>query len=90
MSETIVDPHLTEQRKYLGSRPGMAHFAGTGPRGKQCYDCINFVRPAVIIRAKGMRCYKYFQMMKHWHPSPLPSITRACKYFEQRQWKKSL
>lgn len=85
MGTPIANEYLTEQEQYRGSRPGMAHFAGTGPRGKECWDCAFYGRPDGLMRSRGMRCRKYAELMGGWHVDPLPSGARACKYFEQKK-----
>jgi hypothetical protein len=60
---------------------GMAHWAGTGPKGKACGDC-EHLQPRGSI---GYGCALYSRMMNGHQPvNSIPRNTRACKYFERR------
>ena len=71
---------------------GMAHFAGSGPPGKHCYDCQLF-RMKVRKSGKGF-CAKYVEMMSanlltasNKKPPQFASHMRACKHFMEIQAK---
>jgi len=74
------------------SHPGMAHFAGTGPAGKSCRECVFWKHEPHAYRAKNGKyggaikpavCMKYQQITLQ-EGSPVPDEARACKYFEQK------
>jgi hypothetical protein len=69
------DPILAEQ--ISASRPGMAHFAATGPLGATCKQC-SYWQNATGKR----RCAKYRQLTGHSGP-PIAGILEACRYFER-------
>ena len=82
---TIITYGMTEapiDKLARGTVPGMAHFAGTGPKGKYCGDCVYLV---TRIGAKGYGCDKYRMMMGRRTENEVPRQTRACKYFENRK-----
>jgi hypothetical protein len=77
-----VDPHLTYDpvdRLMAHSVPGMAHFAGTGPKGKTCGECAYWML---------QRCDKYRQLAHRPGPRNIPFHTSSCKYFVQAQHAK--
>lgn len=57
---------------FARSYPGMAHFAGTGPRNKLCKDCASYI---------GSDCAKYRAMTGQSPKRGIPPATPACKYF---------
>jgi len=78
--------HLTRSPIDYAARisyPGMAHFAGTGPDGKYCRDCIHWDRRPDdrTIVAKPAPCKKYSKMMRGIGKN-VPGSAFACKYFE--------
>jgi len=84
MSEnlTVIDREFENKRRM--THAGMAHWAGTGPRGTTCGDCFYLVsKPHGL--GSTMRCDKYRQMMKHWGTAPIPRTTPSCKYFIERK-----
>ena len=73
------------------TRPGMAHWANSGPFGATCGECAHFgcrkqVRDAAgnivsTTRVKG-GCAKFLALTGKHGPAVPPS-TPACKYFER-------
>lgn len=77
--------------------PGMAHWAGSGPEGKTCRECLRYSdegRYAANAKkhpAGGLkpgRCLKFQEMRKAQREKNIkgdkfPHTTPACKYFEQ-------
>ena len=63
-----------------GSYSGMAHFAGTGPTGTVCQQCIFFMK-----MPKGFdgKCRKFAEIMRK-KGDAFPRSTWSCKYFEGR------
>lgn len=65
--------------------PGMAHFAGTGPRGKLCWDCKNFMRGR---GREAAPCAKHLQLTTQDRQKAMKlkvgSNTAACRHFEER------
>jgi hypothetical protein len=73
------------------SHPGMAHFAGTGPRLKTCRECAFWAHKPYDYRAKNGKfrglilpatCNKYRQMTQQVGDK-IPDDAAACKYFEE-------
>lgn len=75
------------------SYPGMAHFAGTGPHGSTCRECIFWAHGPHDYRAKGGKyrgliepatCKKYQQIVMQ-QGSKVPDDAAACKYFDRNE-----
>lgn len=73
------------------SHSGMAHFAGTGPHGKSCRECLFWAHGPHDYRAKGGKhrgliepaaCNKYQQITSQ-KGGRIPDDAAACKYFDQ-------
>lgn len=73
------------------SHPGMAHFAGTGPYGKTCRECLFFNHGPHDYRAKGGKyrgliepatCGKYRAITLNVG-AKIPDDADACKYFDE-------
>lgn len=88
---TILDADLEKKRN--ATYPGMAHFAGTGPAGKTCRECIFWTGCGERVRyyAKGgvhggvirpQACAKYKELMREVGPA-VPFTALACKYFAE-------
>ncbi|MBN9441129.1 hypothetical protein [Bosea sp. (in: a-proteobacteria)] len=98
----VVTPHLTqahspeESAQHEASVPGMAHFAGTGPAGTQCFQCSHWNRSdALSIK----RCSTGFLL-----PAPcgqyekltnlpgfkIPATQQSCRHFEPSESPPSL
>jgi hypothetical protein len=83
-----VNPSLTRsdpnfERQVRDTVPGMAHWAGTGPKGKACGDCVNLVPRGAL----GYGCLLYHKRMGQWLQTDIPRQTKSCKYFEARVQK---
>lgn len=79
---TAPNPELEQLERT--TRPGMAHWAGTGPDGASCGKCLNFgdvPSDGEGSRMNRDRCKKYLQMTGNIG-GRLPKKTAACKYFE--------
>lgn len=86
--------HLTEapvDRFARASYPGMAHFAGTGPRLKTCRECLFYAHDKYDYRSKNGKlrglilpasCKKYKQITQQTGDK-IPDDAQACKYFDQ-------
>lgn len=73
------------------THPGQAHFAGSGPAGKTCRECIFYGHTkggyyASRGKWRGLilpaPCKKYRQMTQETGPN-VPDSAMACKYFEE-------
>lgn len=73
----------TAEKGFRKTPDGMAHWAGTGPKGRSCRECIHY--DADKRYRTGMlrpgRCKKYGAMMRRKGPT-FPHETQACKHFE--------
>jgi len=90
----VISDHLTESptnRLARATHPGMAHFAGTGPGGKTCRECIFWSHGPHDYRSKNGKyrgliepaiCKKFQQMMRV-QGEKIPDEAMACKYFEE-------
>lgn len=86
-SEHLTEPHDERMARLMRqTKPGQAHWAGTGPEGKRCHGCANW-KPdgATGYTAKGDlragRCAQFRRMtgkqgaaFSHWQ--------LACRFFE--------
>ena len=76
-----MDPNLTRDANSAmleQSIPGMAHFAGSGPKGKVCGVCEYWQpEPGKLYKV----CHKYHEFMNTWSHRSIPFHTMACKYF---------
>lgn len=93
--ESIQD-HLTAapvDALARASFPGMAHFAGTGPRGKTCRECLFWKHGAHDYRSKAGKyrgliepasCGKY-RAITLSEGSKIPDDAASCKYFETNE-----
>ena len=91
-----IQDHLTEapvDQLARASYPGMAHFAGTGPRGKTCRECTFWAHGPHDYRAKNGKyrgaiepavCKKYKQITLQ-EGSRVPDEAMACRWFEQNE-----
>lgn len=61
------------------SVPGMAHWAGSGPLGKECRHCLRFAKTV----GNNGRCGKYRELAGRRGPV-FSRLASACKYFEER------
>jgi len=82
----VLDVNLTDLDTHQKqSEPGMAHFAGTGPRGKTCGNCVFWGYKRETGRFKSMKpveaCQKYFNLTGKHGPT-IKAALLSCKYFE--------
>lgn len=93
---TNAESHLTEPhgermaRLMRQSKPGQAHWAGTGPEGKRCHGCANWQPEGQSgYTAKGElrpgRCAQYRKMTGRSGPA-FPHTQLACRFFEQAEF----
>jgi hypothetical protein len=83
------DPTLTAQ--IAKARPGMAHWAGSGPFGRTCGDCgylgyqqqIQNAIGVVVATKQRHGCAKFLALTGR-HGANVPRNTEACRYFEPR------
>ncbi len=86
-SENLTDTPGTQRI----TEPGMAYFAGSGPQGKHCRDCVfrGYVRPItdkygiVLKTIKSGGCGK-FHKLSGVHGPAISGRLQACKYFEAK------
>ncbi len=82
---SLLTPHQTRSNPKIDAlaartAPGMAHFAGTGPRGETCGHCSHF-------DGKHQLCNKFIELTKAQRRRGAPKIKSnlaACKYFEPK------
>jgi hypothetical protein len=85
----LTDPNPILATQIRASHPGMAHFAGTGPRGQTCRYCIFWTGCGDLVRystefgtPKPRRCEKFRQLMNGRRGDKVPHDARACRHFE--------
>lgn len=77
--------------------PGMAHFAGTGPPGKTCGDCVHrgYKRRseretwseharAFVARVYKVNACDMFRRLTGKHGPPIEAGNRSCRHFAGR------
>ena len=82
---TVIDLDLENKR--ARTPPGMAHWAGTGPSGTTCRECLEYsdngyysANSKYGSTLKPGTCHRYEKMMNKEGPS-IPYNTASCKYF---------
>jgi hypothetical protein len=90
IQEHLTAPNPEQTRQARASHPGMAHFAGTGPRGMTCRQCahwehykgdyhsVNGKHHGLI---KPARCRKY-RAITNQRGAMVPDDAEACRHFE--------
>ena len=92
MKEEFIIPQdkLTQPDKDLVNKinstfPGSAHWAGTGPIGTTCRECVSFDFHGYFSTGGGLikpaACLKYKQMMNGKDGPKIPHEQKSCKYF---------
>ena len=74
------------------TRAGMAHWAGSGPAGATCGQCLYWTYWEQVRNEAGNTvktrqrkgCGKYYALTD-CHGPALPAVTEACRHFEQRK-----
>jgi hypothetical protein len=71
------------------TRPGMAHWSGSGPKGKTCRDCMfwgvgNKFRRDTWGELRPRQCTKFTRLSGGRRGDGVPHGCWACKYFEAR------
>ena len=81
----LGDDKLTDlSKEQMETYPGMAHFAGTGPRGKKCSDCIS-----LRFEREKFYCAKYEQYLAGLSAKvkksavAIPLSANSCNKFEE-------
>lgn len=88
---TVTDAEFETQRRRTW--PGMAHFAGTGPKQTTCRECLRWGvpgdDPGYYARTgkhhgevKPRPCSKYRELMNGSIGPAVPPTAGSCKYFE--------
>lgn len=96
---TVIDKAFEATRR--STAPGMAHFAGTGPNGRTCRECLSWTGcggESGYYAKKGRHggalkpraCDKYREMMQDDVGPGVPHNTHACKYFSENATPPSL
>lgn len=94
----IIDFNLTGiSVEHAQSEPGMAHFAGSGPPGKRCAECVfwgykKLGKPRFNQKTQEEfepmqahdGCRKFFELTGRHGPTIKPDLL-ACKYFKQNK-----
>jgi hypothetical protein len=86
---TGYSPELAAQMR--ATKPGQAHWAGTGPSGKTCGDCAHLgywkqrhnASGDLVKNERTNGCQRYFQLTGV-HGPVVPATAGACRHFEPR------
>jgi hypothetical protein len=76
---TSLDPDF--DRKVRNTIEGMAHWAGTGPAGTCCGDCVHLVKRGGL---GGYICGEFARIMGYSPLTAIPRQTKSCSHFEAR------
>jgi hypothetical protein len=90
-------PHLTQGHdpalaaQIAKTRPGMAHWAGSGPLGRVCAECAHLGYEQQVLNAIGVvaaterryGCAKFLRLTGR-HGPIVPKSAAACRHFEPR------
>ena len=88
MSRIKITEHLTPSpidNKALGTWSGMAHFAGTGPKGTTCRECQHWAFDGYLSTTGSLKttiCEKYTRMMNGRVGQRVPHDAPSCRYYE--------
>jgi hypothetical protein len=88
-------PYLTKgysdvvEHQIATTRPGMAHFANTGPFGTTCGECVHLgysktgrtFRADGTVKAKHVQACAKFHELTGKHGAVLPTNTPSCRHF---------
>lgn len=83
----LTAPNKEIDRQQRKTFPGMAHFAGTGPDGKCCKDCLHWYTLSrggnkIHDTRTDRPCWKYKRMTDDKVDRRIMPGASACKYFE--------
>jgi hypothetical protein len=78
------DRELDVRRLATMTHKGMAHFAGTGPLGLTCRECVFWRKTGQWLSSgpRPARCAKFVQLTRKPGP-PVPFSAYACRHFQQ-------
>ena len=79
LTQGLFEPEV--ELEWSATRPGMAHFAATGPAEARCADC-RYLGPANGM-VESASCRKYEEITKRHGPKVFKR-TPACRYFARR------
>jgi hypothetical protein len=92
-TEHLTAPNLELALRQSVTMPGQAHWAGTGPAGKHCFNCVLFRQRKketgtdADIPREG-RCRKFISINRARHGSApilyIPPTTPSCVHFEPK------
>lgn len=81
---TVLDQQFQAMVKETPS--GMAYWAGTGPQGRTCRECVMYKADGYNASnlLKPAKCRKYTEL-SHREGKSFPHDSKACKYFEANE-----
>jgi hypothetical protein len=88
MSRINITEHLTPTKTDKLARAtwsGMAHFAGTGPKGTTCRTCVHWAFDGYLSSKGTLKdtiCEQYSKMMNGRTGGRVPHDAPSCKYYE--------
>lgn len=93
MTDHLTKPDLALARLQERTVPGMAHWAGTGPAGANCRECVFWGTPkgqkgyystmSGDGQLKPRPCRKYQNLMNGIAGKPVEFWRAACRHYEE-------
>jgi len=93
-------PYLTKgysdvvEHQIRATRPGMAHFAHSGPFATTCGECVHLgyfkikrTTSGDAVKTQHVRACAKFHRLTGKHGAVLPANTPSCRYFERKEEK---
>lgn len=88
--KSVFDERMTKLIR--NTRPGMAHWSGSGPQGKSCRECIHFESQGYFSAShrftpgalKPGKC-KRFKKMTGTAGAAFSGNTLCCRFFEENE-----
>jgi hypothetical protein len=74
-----------EERRALETYCGQAFFAGSGPAGRCCIECLHWLGKPTT---KAAICVQHRRLTGKRRSSKVPASAKACKYFAEREQTK--
>jgi hypothetical protein len=88
----MSNPSTVLEHQIRTTRPGMAHWANSGPFGTVCGECAHLgyfktrrTMAGDMIKAQHVRACAKYRALTGKHGAVLPANTPSCRYFERRE-----
>jgi hypothetical protein len=91
----MPNPSSVLEYQIRTTRPGMAHWANSGPFGATCGECIFLgyfktrrTTAGDTVKTQHVRACAKYRALTGKHGAVLPVNTPSCRYFERKEEKK--